>query len=195
MQATLSLSRRPTPPSTSNMNRQDFIDAVHQVKEYIQAGDIFQLVLSHRFKRRTFADPFEVYRSVASRTKTQDMYLYIHHLRFHTSSRLSQLYALVCARLRCTVCRSPAVPGGLHLIGECNCSILLEDLVSCARHAGQSWALLQGSAGGESLSIHDLPAGARQHSGGLLTRDSVPRQRGPHRHQQVSSLLCSPRHA
>ena len=177
MQATLSLSRRPTPPSTSNMNRQDYIDAVHQVKEYIQAGDIFQLVLSHRFKRRTFADPFEVYRSVASRTKTQDMYLYIHHIRFHTSSR------------------SPAVPGGLHLIGECNCSILLEDLVSCARHAGQSWALLQGSAGGESLSIHDLPAGARQHSGGLLTRDSVPRQRGPHRHQQVSSLLCSPRHA
>ena len=36
--------------------------AVDQVKEYIQAGDIFQLVLSHRFKRRTFADPFEIYR-------------------------------------------------------------------------------------------------------------------------------------
>ena len=32
------------------------------MKEHIQAGDAFQVVLSHRFKRRTFADPFEVYR-------------------------------------------------------------------------------------------------------------------------------------
>ena len=61
-QATLSLSRRPTPPSTSNMTRKDYTSAVDQVKEHIQAGDIFQLVLSHRFKRRTFADPFEIYR-------------------------------------------------------------------------------------------------------------------------------------
>lgn len=61
-QATLSLSRRPTPPSTSNMTREDYMHAVDQVKEHIQAGDIFQLVLSHRFKRRTFADPFEIYR-------------------------------------------------------------------------------------------------------------------------------------
>ncbi len=28
------------------------------------AGDIFQLVLSQRFERRTFADPFEVYRAL-----------------------------------------------------------------------------------------------------------------------------------
>lgn len=28
----------------------------------LQAGDIFQLVLSQRFERRTFADPFEIYR-------------------------------------------------------------------------------------------------------------------------------------
>ena len=66
VQATLSLSRRPTPPSTSNMTREDYMRAVDQVKEYIQAGDIFQLVLSHRFKRRTFADPFEIYRCAAS---------------------------------------------------------------------------------------------------------------------------------
>ena len=48
------------------MTREDYMDAVAQVKEYIQAGDIFQLVLSHRFKRRTFADPFEIYRCAAS---------------------------------------------------------------------------------------------------------------------------------
>jgi hypothetical protein len=28
----------------------------------VQAGDIFQLVLSQRFERRTFADPFEIFR-------------------------------------------------------------------------------------------------------------------------------------
>ena len=64
-QATLSLSGRPTPPSTSNMTREDYMSAVDQVKEHIEAGDIFQLVLSHRFQRRTFADPFEIYRHAA----------------------------------------------------------------------------------------------------------------------------------
>jgi anthranilate synthase component 1 len=44
------------------MMRKQYVECVARVKEYIQAGDIFQLVLSHRFKRRTFADPFEVYR-------------------------------------------------------------------------------------------------------------------------------------
>ncbi len=36
--------------------------AVDETKEHIQAGDIFQLVLSQRFERRTQADPFEIYR-------------------------------------------------------------------------------------------------------------------------------------
>ena len=93
-QATLSLSRRPTPPSTSNMSRQDYMAAVDQVKEHVQAGDIFQLVLSHRFKRRTFADPFEVYRSVASCTSTQNLYPYTHNLRPPTFSRLLSLMRL-----------------------------------------------------------------------------------------------------
>lgn len=30
----------------------------------VQSGDIFQLVLSQRYERRTFADPFEVYRAL-----------------------------------------------------------------------------------------------------------------------------------
>ena len=34
------------------------------VQEYIQSGDVFQLVLAHRFERRTYANPFEVYRSL-----------------------------------------------------------------------------------------------------------------------------------
>ncbi|GKE80835.1 anthranilate synthase alpha subunit 2, chloroplastic-like protein [Tanacetum coccineum] len=35
-----------------------------QAKEHILAEDIFQIVLSQRFERRTFADPFEVYRAL-----------------------------------------------------------------------------------------------------------------------------------
>lgn len=38
--------------------------AVLKAKEHISAGDIFQIVLSQRFERRTFADPFEVYRAL-----------------------------------------------------------------------------------------------------------------------------------
>ncbi|THG16011.1 hypothetical protein TEA_008107 [Camellia sinensis var. sinensis] len=48
----------------SNMTSEEYKNAVLQVKEYIFAGDIFQIVLSQRFERRTFADPFEVYRAL-----------------------------------------------------------------------------------------------------------------------------------
>lgn len=50
--------------AVSNFSKEQFKDAVLQVKEHIVAGNIFQLVLSQRFERRTFADPFEVYRAL-----------------------------------------------------------------------------------------------------------------------------------
>ncbi|KAL4430388.1 hypothetical protein ABPG77_002194 [Micractinium sp. CCAP 211/92] len=59
----LSLSQRPR-TATSNMTKEEFLSAVEATKEYIQSGDVFQLVLSQRFERRTFADPFEIYRSL-----------------------------------------------------------------------------------------------------------------------------------
>ncbi|XP_004497238.1 anthranilate synthase alpha subunit 2, chloroplastic-like [Cicer arietinum] len=48
----------------SNMTNEEYKKAVLQAKEHILAGDIFQIVLSQRFERRTFADPFEVYRAL-----------------------------------------------------------------------------------------------------------------------------------
>lgn len=45
------------------MTKEQYMGAVEATKEYILAGDIFQLVLSQRFRRTTFADPFEIYRS------------------------------------------------------------------------------------------------------------------------------------
>ena len=46
------------------MSNDAYKEAVLQAKEHILAGDIFQIVLSQRFERRTFADPFEVYRAL-----------------------------------------------------------------------------------------------------------------------------------
>lgn len=48
----------------STMTSETYKRAVLQAKEHIMAGDIFQIVLSQRFERRTFADPFEVYRAL-----------------------------------------------------------------------------------------------------------------------------------
>ncbi|KAJ8749706.1 hypothetical protein K2173_012257 [Erythroxylum novogranatense] len=48
----------------SSMTSEEYKGAVLQAKEHILAGDIFQIVLSQRFERRTFADPFEIYRAL-----------------------------------------------------------------------------------------------------------------------------------
>jgi anthranilate synthase component 1 len=48
----------------SNMTQGRFEDMVRDAKEYIAAGDIFQVVLSQRFTRETNVEPFDVYRSV-----------------------------------------------------------------------------------------------------------------------------------
>lgn len=47
---------------SSNFERSDFLKAVNQCKEYIRAGDVFQVVISQRFKIQTKADPFSIYR-------------------------------------------------------------------------------------------------------------------------------------
>ena len=61
------------PLKNSSMTSEDYKDKVKQAKEHILAGDIFQIVLSQRFERRTFADPFEVYRAL--RTVNPSPYL------------------------------------------------------------------------------------------------------------------------
>ncbi|KAI3922715.1 hypothetical protein MKW98_006846 [Papaver atlanticum] len=49
---------------TSSMLSEAYKKAVLEAKEHILAGDVFQIVLSQRFERRTFATPFEVYRAL-----------------------------------------------------------------------------------------------------------------------------------
>jgi len=60
----LALRERGETPQQSNMDRAAFERAVERAKEYILAGDIFQVVLSQRFARETTADPFEIYRAL-----------------------------------------------------------------------------------------------------------------------------------
>lgn len=65
----------------SNMMSNEYKEAVLQAKEHILAGDIFQIVLSQRFERRTFADPFEVYRALRIVNPSPYMtYLQVGHL-------------------------------------------------------------------------------------------------------------------
>jgi anthranilate synthase component 1 len=49
---------------TSNFSEEDFHAAVGRAKEYITAGDVFQVVLSQRFEADFQGDPFNVYRAL-----------------------------------------------------------------------------------------------------------------------------------
>jgi anthranilate synthase component 1 len=49
---------------TSNFRQPEYLAAVRKAKQYIRAGDIFQVVLSQRFSAKTQAAPFEVYREL-----------------------------------------------------------------------------------------------------------------------------------
>ncbi len=48
----------------SNFTQEEFEAAVRACKEYISAGDAFQVVLSQRLRRKTSARPFDIYRAL-----------------------------------------------------------------------------------------------------------------------------------
>jgi len=58
----------------SNMTKPQFTGAVRKAKEYIRAGDVFQVVVSQRLSATTSADPFEIYRAL--RVVNPSPYLY-----------------------------------------------------------------------------------------------------------------------
>ncbi len=66
------------PEFAANFSREDFVSAVERCKEYVRAGDVFQIVLSQRFSSRLLADPFDVYRAL--RTINPSPYMFF--LRF-----------------------------------------------------------------------------------------------------------------
>jgi anthranilate synthase component 1 len=60
-------TQNPPPPSlsyTSNVTQEQFCSNVEKAKQHIQAGDIFQVVLSQRLTAEYTGDPFSLYRSL-----------------------------------------------------------------------------------------------------------------------------------
>lgn len=60
----VSLPAAPLRRYSSNMTKTQFESMVARAKEYIRAGDIFQVVLSQRLQVDTPASPFDVYRAL-----------------------------------------------------------------------------------------------------------------------------------
>jgi anthranilate synthase component I len=58
----------------SNVSREQFEQMVRTAKEYIAAGDIYQVVLSQRFETAIAADPFTVYRALRHVNPSPYMY-------------------------------------------------------------------------------------------------------------------------
>jgi len=50
--------------ATASMSQAEFLQGVARTKEYIAAGDVYQLVLSVRFAGRHSVDPFDAYRAL-----------------------------------------------------------------------------------------------------------------------------------
>jgi anthranilate synthase component 1 len=65
---------RPPLAVTSNVSREQFEQMVRTAKEYIAAGDIYQVVLSQRFESELGADPFTVYRALRHVNPSPYMY-------------------------------------------------------------------------------------------------------------------------
>ncbi|HED31009.1 MAG TPA: anthranilate synthase component I [Prosthecochloris aestuarii] len=70
----LALQPETPEPVVSNTVREDYLEKVRIAKEYIVAGDIFQVQVSQRLKRHLNTRPFDVYRML--RTINPSPYLY-----------------------------------------------------------------------------------------------------------------------
>ena len=60
----------------SNISKQKFLNNVVRAKKYIKKGDIFQVVLSQRFKAKLEKDPIEVYKKLRVTNPSPFMYFF-----------------------------------------------------------------------------------------------------------------------
>ena len=58
----------------SNFSEKEFCGIVEKAREYIRAGEVIQVVLSQKLKRRTEADAFSIYRALRSINPSPYMY-------------------------------------------------------------------------------------------------------------------------
>ncbi|MGQ0540828.1 MAG: anthranilate synthase component I family protein [Blastocatellia bacterium] len=64
-----------TSPSSSNWERHDFENSVSEIKEMINAGECYQVVLSQCFTKPTTASPVAIYRAIRSLNPSPYMFL------------------------------------------------------------------------------------------------------------------------
>jgi anthranilate synthase component 1 len=69
-----SLRKKKTIKVHSSTSHDRFVESVRQAKEYIAAGDVFQVVLSQRLDFKPTAEPFQIYRAL--RTVNPSPYMY-----------------------------------------------------------------------------------------------------------------------
>lgn len=67
------VSEPSTPPG--NFSKEEFVDRVNEIKEYVCAGDVIQTVLSQRFEIPYTGDPIHLYRSVRAINPSPYMFL------------------------------------------------------------------------------------------------------------------------
>jgi anthranilate synthase component 1 len=72
--ASLAASPAPPIPPASNVSQEQFYANVLRAKEYVLAGDIFQVQISQRFSKATSADSFTIYRAL--RTVNPSPYMF-----------------------------------------------------------------------------------------------------------------------
>jgi anthranilate synthase component 1 len=64
---------------TPNISDAEFMQMVEKAKEYIRAGDIFQVVLSRVFQTKTLATPFTIYRALRQMNPTAYLAFFEEH--------------------------------------------------------------------------------------------------------------------
>ncbi|MEQ9408351.1 MAG: anthranilate synthase component I [Fuerstiella sp.] len=71
----IDLTIEPELETASNFTRQHFEECVEKCREYIRAGDIFQVVFSQRLRHESSAEPLDVYRSLRMVNPSPFMFL------------------------------------------------------------------------------------------------------------------------
>jgi anthranilate synthase component 1 len=74
LQVPLHAESRGSPLHVISPPKERFVEAVETAKEYIRAGDIFQVVLSDRFEGEASLDPLDVYRWLRVRSPSPYMF-------------------------------------------------------------------------------------------------------------------------
>ncbi len=72
LEASLAAPVEPPPPArraeplqiASNMTKEHYLESIERIKEYIRAGDAFQVVFAQRFETEITTSPFQIYRAL-----------------------------------------------------------------------------------------------------------------------------------